>query len=195
MEEPLQISNVVVRELVSRWSSIDLCFRIREYLVPFSVFYVCLYLGLGVVGEEVNFEHYAPGVVKKLFQDNDITVNTILAKLRDITVNREENVDDFCRLYILLAFCTFYFPRSSRTITIVLFFYLDNLDNLYIYNWGTAIYGFLVQSLNRASEMYNHQKNNAAMQVSGCVALLQVSKIFLTYDIGSCGLYVCLHIV
>ena len=32
LEEPLQISNVVVKELVSRWSSIDLCFRIREYL-------------------------------------------------------------------------------------------------------------------------------------------------------------------
>jgi len=51
LEEPLQISNVVVRELVSRWSNIDLCFRIRVYLVPFSVFDECLYLGLGVVGE------------------------------------------------------------------------------------------------------------------------------------------------
>jgi len=163
LEEPLQISNVV-RELVSRWSSIDLCFWVREYLVPFSVFDVCLYLGLGVVGEEVNFEHCAPDVVNKLFHDNDITVNTILAKLRDITVNREENVDDFCRLYIFLAFCTFYFPHSSRTITTIPFACLDE------YNWGAAVYGFLVQSLNRASELYNHQKNNVAMQVSGCVA-------------------------
>ena len=173
--------------IVSRWSNIDLCFRIREYLVPFSVFDVCLHLGLGVVGEEVNFEHCAPGVVNKLFHDNDITVNNILAKLRDITVNREENVDDFCRLYILLAFCTFYFPRSSRTITTVPFACLDNLDNLYIYNWGAVVYGFLVQSLNRASELYNHQKNNVAMQVSGCVTLLQVIKIVLVY--------ICLHIV
>ena len=34
-------------------------------------------------------------MVNKLFQDNDITVNSILGKLRDIIVNREENVDDF----------------------------------------------------------------------------------------------------
>ena len=142
MEEPLQISNVVVKELVSRWSSIDHCLRIKEYLVPFFVFDVCLYLGLGVVGEEVNFEHCAPGVVNKLFQDNDIIVNTILAKLRDITVNREENVADFCRLYLLLAFCTFYFPCSSRTITTVPFACLDNLDNLYIYNWGGSCLWF-----------------------------------------------------
>ena len=156
---------------------------------------VAMNLGFGVVGEEVNFEHYAPGMVNKLFQDNDITVNSILGKLRDITINREENVDDFCRLYILLSFCNFYFPRSSRIITTIPFACLDNLDNLYIYNWGAAVHGFLVQSLNRASELYNHQKNNVAMQVSGCVALLQVSKIVLTYDIGSCGPYVCLHIV
>ena len=65
LEEPLQISNVVVMKLVSRWSSIDLCFQIREYLVSFFVFEVCLYLGLGVVGEEVNFEHCAPGMINK----------------------------------------------------------------------------------------------------------------------------------
>ena len=31
LEEPLQISNVVVKELVSRWSSIDLCTLCSRY--------------------------------------------------------------------------------------------------------------------------------------------------------------------
>jgi len=62
---------------------------------------VCVFLGLWIVEEEVNFEVRVPGLVNHLFEDNDITVNMIVVKLSDITINMEENVDDFCKLYIL----------------------------------------------------------------------------------------------
>jgi len=90
LEEPIQISTVVVREFSSRWSSLYLCFRVRKYLVPFSVLDVCIFLGLGVVGEEVNFEDCVPSLVNQLFEHNNITVNMIIAKLSDNTINREE---------------------------------------------------------------------------------------------------------
>jgi len=94
------------------------------------------------VGEEVNLEDGVPGLVNQLFEDNDISVSIIVAKLNDNTLNREENVDDYYRLYILLAFATFYFPRSYRIISTFPFVCLDNLQNLHIYNWGGSYLWF-----------------------------------------------------
>jgi len=52
-----------------------------------------------------------------------------------------------------------------------------------MYNWRTIIYSLLVKSLNRASQLYNHQNNTVAMEVSD-VVVLQVSIIvFINYII------------
>jgi len=99
----------------------------------------------------------------------------VLAKLRDPDVNKDENVEDFCRLYIILALGTFYFPRSSITINALLFHLLQNVHNLNMFNWGAAVHNFLIQSLNRAAVLYNQQHNTIAVNLSGCVVVLQVS--------------------
>ena len=53
LEEEFDISSPLLRELISRWSVDDNCFRIRQHLVPFKVVDVCFALGLRVVGEEL----------------------------------------------------------------------------------------------------------------------------------------------
>jgi len=175
LDQPLHVLSVVLRELISRWCIANHSFRIREFLIPFSPFDVCITLGLWVTGEEVTLEYGDAPFMKSLFNGSEITINLVLAKLRDPDVNKDENVEDFCRLYIILALGTFYFPRSSITMNALPFHLLQNVHNLNMYNWGAAVHNFLIQSLNRAAVLYNQQHNTVAVNLSGCVVVLQVS--------------------
>jgi len=99
-----------MRELLSRWASNNKEFRIQKSLVSFSVLDVCFVLGLPVVGEEVKMENDGGGLVNRLFDEGEeIKLSTILKKLRENNFNTKKNVDDFCRLYILLGLCFFMF--------------------------------------------------------------------------------------
>jgi len=104
LEEPLKICNALLVELVSRWSVESKSFRIGEHLVPFNLFYVCAMLGLAVRGEEVCFDICTPGLVNDLFGEEEITIEKIVAKLRE-----EDNVHNYSKLYILLVFAIFLF--------------------------------------------------------------------------------------
>jgi len=152
-------------------------------LVPFSPFDVCITLGLRLTGQEVSLEYGDAPFMNRLFNGSEITINMVLAKLGDPDVNKDKNVEDFCRLYIILALGTFYFPRSSITINAFPFNLLQNVHNLNMYNWGAAVHKFLIQSLNRAAVLYNQQQNTVAVNLSGCVVVLQVSINHFTMSI------------
>jgi len=147
LEQPLHISLVILRELISRWCIANQCFWIREFLVPFSLFDVCMTLRLGETSKEVTLEYGDAPFMNRLFNGSEITINSVLAKLRDSDVKKDKNVEDFCRLYIILAFGTFYFPRSSITIKAFPFHLLQNVHNLNMYNWGAVVHNFLIQRL------------------------------------------------
>ena len=170
MEEPLKICNALLLELVSRWSADNKSFRIREHLVPFNIFDVCVVLGLSVRRQDVSFDSCIVGLVNNLFNNEDITIEKIVIKLQE-----EDNVDNYCRLYILLLFSVFYFPRTSRTVTTFPFSLLDNLQSLHLWNWCEAVHSLLVKSLDRASTQFRQQKNTSGLHLAGCVAVLQVS--------------------
>jgi len=121
-------------------------FSIREHLVPFNLFDVCVVLGLAVRGEEVCFDTCTPGLVNNLFGGEEITIEKIVVKLRE-----EDNVHNYCKLYILLVFTVFYFSRTSRTVSTFPFSLLDNLESLHLWNWGEVVHSLLVKSLDRAS--------------------------------------------
>jgi len=55
-------------------------------------------LGLRVTGEEVTLKYGDALFMNSLFNGSEITINLVLAKLRDPDVNKDENVEDFCRL-------------------------------------------------------------------------------------------------
>jgi len=183
LDQPLHISSVVLLELINRWCIADQSFRIREFFVSFSPFDVCITLGLWVTGEEVTLKYGDAPFMNSLFNGSEITINLVLAKLHDPDVNKDENVEDFCRLYIILALGTFYFPWSSITINALPFHLLQNVHNLNMYNWGAAVHNFSIQSLNRAVVLYNQQQNTVAVNLSGCVVVLQVSINHFTMEI------------
>jgi len=124
MEEPLKISNSLLLKLVSRWSIQTKSFRIKEHLVPFNLFDVCVVLGLGVSGE-VSFDNCTTGLVNHLFGEEEITIEKIVVKLGE-----GDNVHNYCSVYILLIFLIFHFPRTSRIVSIFPFSLLDNLESL-----------------------------------------------------------------
>jgi len=181
MTQPINISCPLLRELVSRWSPNDQSFRIREFLVPLSSLDVCMGLGLGITGQEVSFNDNNLGLVNNLFNGEDITVVSIVEKLNDKKLNSKKNVDDFCRLYILLAFVVFYFPRTTRTVCTFLFYLLDSLEDLHLYNWGGAVLSMLSSSLDRCSYNFHHQKNLQGMYLCSCVPVLQVNVLLLKF--------------
>jgi len=85
------------------------------------------------------------------------------------------DVDEFCRLYILLLLYVFFLPRTSKTFSSFPFKVLDNLDALDGYNWGSAVYELIVSNLTWSPEVYNNQKNAREIYLAGCVLVLQVS--------------------
>jgi len=168
LEQELDISIPLLRELISRWSVDDNCFRIRQHLVPFKVVDVCFALGLRVVGEELCLQ------VNKVFGGDDIKIDILLEKLGN-KVYRKKNVDEICRLYILLLLYVFFLLRTSRTFSSFPFKVLDILDALDGYNWGGAVYDLIFFSLTRSSEVYNKQTNDREIYLAGYVPVLQVN--------------------
>jgi len=129
----------------------------------------CVVLGLGIIGEQVNLDNSTPGLVNDLFGQEDITVEKILLKL-----DEEDNVDDYGKLYILLLFAVFYFPRTSRIVNLFPFNLLYNLECLHMWNWGEAVHSYLVKTLDQDSHLFWHQTNTVGLHLSSCVPVLQV---------------------
>ncbi|XP_052735528.1 uncharacterized protein LOC128197514 [Vigna angularis] len=174
MVDDMVISSPILIELISRWDVVHKAFRIRENLVPFRVDEVCFFLGLPNVGESVNLENDVGGIVNDLFKDEDITILSIMEKMKHKTFKSKRSVDMFCRLYILLGFGAFYFPRNSNVINSVPFSKLDNINDLNIYNWGDAVHGLIVSSLNRACNKYNSRSYHEVIHMAGCATVLQI---------------------
>jgi len=57
------------------------------------------------------------------------------------------NVDDFCKLYVLLGLSEFLLLTMSGSVFSGLFSIIYDLGELCNYNWGTTVFQFLVQSL------------------------------------------------
>jgi len=77
LQEELDISSPVLREMISRWSVSDNCFRITQHLMPFKVLDVCFAVGLPVVGLQLSLEDDDGGLVNKVF-GGDIKLDILM---------------------------------------------------------------------------------------------------------------------
>jgi len=181
MVKPLDINGVLLKHTLSWWVPEHESICIRQHLVRLSVLDVCVCLGLNAVGVDVEFNSVVCGVIKSLFEHEPITIDDIVNRiyfyLQSGDDNDIDNVDNVCRLYLLLCFALLYFPRTSRTVTNMPFTLLDNLDNLNQYNWSRSVHSFLVEGFNRAYHTLRQDQNTSAITVAGSVAVFQVSII------------------
>jgi len=100
----------------------------------------------------------------------------IVTIIYDYLLNQCEclDVEDFCRLYILLGISEFLLPNRNGTVFVSLFKIVDDLTSLVKNNWGGVVYEYLVSSLCSASVVLNKQLHRKHFHVVGCVYLLQV---------------------
>jgi len=106
----------------------------RHHLVPFTLANVCFALGLQIYGKLVSLHDDGECQVKHLFEGEHITVKNIVKRLNQKRMKKVKYVHEFCRLYILLAFVVFYFPKTFSIVNSVPFTLLDDLEILFDYN-------------------------------------------------------------
>ncbi|KAJ1425224.1 Ulp1 protease family, C-terminal catalytic domain [Sesbania bispinosa] len=146
--DDLTICGPLLLQLALRWSDNSGGFRIRSTIVPFTPVDVCLALCVPIVGQKVSFDESAMSHTRSLLEGDRIKVSNIMQQLDDL--NGDEDVEDFCRLYLLLAFAEFYFPWTSSIVN---------------------------TRLSRAHEVLSEGRNSSQVHIVGCVAVLQLWAI------------------
>lgn len=174
LPEKFTISEVLLGELAKRWDENRGGFRMQNRIVSFTPLDVCFALGLRIVGENVKYGEDPKSDTKKLFEGRPITVGTIFEKL--MKLRSDEDVENFCRLYILLGLAEFYFPNTARSGWIKM---LDDIQSLGKYNWGAAVYDCLVESLTEATTSLRNENNSSHVRIRGCAVVLQVDCCLL----------------
>jgi hypothetical protein len=107
MTEKIVMNGSLLEEMLGRWDPVSYGFRVNCKTVAFTPVDVCFALGLHIVGTTVPLDDNSD-YVKSLFTREEITIESIEKKLS--VLNNEENIEDFCRVYILNAFFALYFP-------------------------------------------------------------------------------------
>lgn len=173
MPKKLDISKKLLKVMLAKWDDHSDGFRVRDRVVSFSPLDVCFGLGLRIVGEKVKFEddHYRqPSHTRNLFGKRDLNIKKVKELLGEYQGN--DAVDDYCRIYILIGFAEFLFPRTKHLIEEKWFGFVDNLDSLDHYSWGNAVYDDLHSCLCAAAT--GEAKNESQVHIKGCAVLLQV---------------------
>ncbi|CAJ2654776.1 unnamed protein product [Trifolium pratense] len=147
-------------------------FVIEGKAIRFTPLDVCYALGLRILGQKFDLTENTKSCSNKLFDGRVISKQSICDKLDKLS--RDVDVEDFCRLYILLGLEEFYFPTSSPNVQTWYFKYLDDLDSIGKYNWGLAVYETLSKSLNEGAQKMRKGTNTAQLHIRGCAVVLQV---------------------
>ena len=158
-----------------RWVPEFKGFRVMQHVVPLRCVDVCMCLGLSIVGDVVKFDDKICREVGSLFDGEAVTINTITKKIKSMASSNEvDDVDGVCRLYIFMCFVVLFFPTTSSRIRALPFKLLDNIASLSNYNWGGAVYTFLINAISRSYEVYVQQQNKYAISIVGAVLVMQV---------------------
>ena len=151
---------------------------INSEFVSFKLLDVCVGLGLRVYGDRIDLEEVGvDSVCRKKFSEKKVTISMVYNYL--LTECECLDVEDYCRLYILLGISEFLLPNRNATVFPILFKIVDDLKSLCQYNWGRVVYEYLVGSLCNASLVLKMKRHRKHFHVVGCVYLLQVNSIYL----------------
>jgi len=171
LSDEVRISRILLRELCRRWVKKRGGFMIGCVFVSFTLLDVCVTLGLRVCGLGVDLE-CDDSECRSLFGGGIVKVSMVYDQL--IIYEVDGRPGDFCKLYILLGLAEFLFPNRMGNVYLGLSQLVDNLVELSSFNWGTAVYTYLVKSLCRAFRSIQNEQC-LIVRVAGCVFMLQVN--------------------
>ncbi|CAK8533675.1 unnamed protein product [Lathyrus sativus] len=166
----ISISGGLLWESVSRWDVRSRGFKVRDRIVSVTPINVCFALGLSIVGKSLVVEENQQSQTLDLFKGTEVTIYNIRKQLH----YQKKKLVNFVRLYILLAFAEFYFPKIGNKVFTEFIKQLDDLDSLDTFSWGLAVYNFIVSSLCESSVVLKEGKNKAQRHLNGCAAILQI---------------------
>jgi len=116
-------------------------------VVGFTYLDVCLGLGLRVVGENIDLnQERLNSDSKNLFGAAklvhiEMVYDYILKHIKELCL------EDFGKLYVLLAISKFLLPNCSGTVFSILFNIFYDLGSIGKFNWGRLVYEYLVGSI------------------------------------------------
>jgi len=111
--------------------------------MSFTLLDVCVALGLRVCGLDVDLKcENVDSECRSLFAGGIVKVNMVYDQL--VRCETDGRPEDFCKLYILLGLSKFLFPNRIENVYSSLFQLVDNLVELSSFNWGAAVYTYLV---------------------------------------------------
>jgi len=117
MKTYIGMNGSLLKDLLHRWDASSLWFRVGVRTVAFKHLDLCLALGLPILGESLPelIDNDSDSHVRLLFDGNEvIDINSVHSKLK--VLQEGDNIDDFCRVYILYALCVLYFPNNQMQI-------------------------------------------------------------------------------
>jgi len=88
-------------------------------------------------------------------------------------------LEDFGKLYVLLAISEFLLSNRSGTFFSILFNIVDDLGSIGKFNWGRVVYEFLVGSICQAKLFLKEKQSSKHFHVAGRVYLLHVLYVKL----------------
>ena len=182
----------MVEALIQAWNPDRMAFRVGRREVPFTYFDVALLTGLPAIGREVVF-HRGEGVgeveqlvitameermererqrrradrMESRLYRNYVGVMIDLCKQHDTV----EQLPMFRKLFSLLVLSGLYFSRSAGGVAWELIELVEDVDGLAEYNWGAAVWKFLVDAIGDTKERMCTTKN---LQIPGFPMVLQV---------------------
>jgi len=130
--------------MLKHWLPAHESFCVMQQSILFSCADICMSLGLGVVGLDVEFDKNVFGVVNSLLKDKLITIENVIEMIKSMVHSDFDDVDNVCRLYIFVCFAVLYFSRNSKTVSNISSTVLDNIDGLSSYNWSKTIHSYLI---------------------------------------------------
>lgn len=109
-------------------------------------------LGLGMRGLDVPYDESVLNLVGEMFNPKTTTLKDHINIFNVIVQNDDIEVDVVCRLYVLVCFIVFYFPRKSTFVSDMPYTVLDDLDSLCHYDWASVVHKYIVCNLNRCTK-------------------------------------------
>ncbi|WVZ19162.1 hypothetical protein V8G54_006484, partial [Vigna mungo] len=120
-------------QLCSTWLERRGGFEVRCVFIPFTKLDVCLCLGVRVNGQMFKlFKDEVDCHSRRLFDTSDVSVENVYEQLQNRL--KGDEVDDVCRLYIMLGLSEFLFPNRGGKVHLGLFELVDDLSCLGKYN-------------------------------------------------------------
>jgi len=121
MKTYIGIDGTLLKEILHRWDASSLGFRVGVRTVAFKHIVLCLALGLPIVEKSLSESIDRDSHVQTLFDMNEvIDINSVHSKLE--VLQEGDNIDNFCRVYILFALCFIFSEITQVHIIGVLLF-------------------------------------------------------------------------